>query len=178
MNETLASTSRMMRRALRAVTVGAFLLTIGVASLQILSRHLPRDFPIGFLWTGELSTYLLVFVIFFGAVLAEIDGGQLRIDIVRDQFVARIGAVYELFVLVSSLAFTVLIVYGSFLQAQGSWNRHGVMLTWFRIGYLYAFIMIAFATLTGLRLWRSVEILRTWIGGDNPSSDEEDRQGW
>lgn len=177
MNATLASTIRSAKKALQAITVGAFLLTICVASLQIVSRYLPRDFPVKFLWTGELSTHLLVFVIFFGAVLAEIDGGQLRIDIVRNQLVARIGSVYELFVLVSSLAFTVLIVYGAFLQAQASWDRHGVMLTWFRIGYLYAFIAIAFGILTSLRVGQAVRILLAWFGaGTRPTDD--DREGW
>lgn len=178
MNARLASTGRSAKKALQVVTVGVFLLTLCVATLQIVSRYLPRDFPIGFLWTGELSTYLLVFIVFFGAVLAEIDGGQLRIDILRDQLVARIGSVYELFVLVSSLAFTVLVVYGAFLQAQGSWDRYGVMLTWFRVGYLYAFMVVSFGILTGLRLWRAVGILRAWAGGDTSRTDDDDRQGW
>lgn len=177
MAETLTSIGRLAQKGLRVTTVVAFLLTISVATLQIISRYLPRSFPIDFLWTGELSTYLLVFVIFFGAVLAEIDGGQLRIDIVRDQFVARIGSVYELFVLVTSVVFTVFVVYGAFLQAQGSWDRYGVMLSWFRIGYLYAIIVIAFGALTGLRLWRVLRLLRSWIGTGTQSTDD-DRQGW
>lgn len=177
MNGTLKSTGRFAKKALRVITVAVFLLTIGVATLQIVSRYLPGGLTTSFLWTGEASTYLLVFVIFFGAVLAEIDGGQLRIDIVRDQVVARIGSVYELFVLVSSLSFTVLIVYGAFLQSQAAWDRHGLMLTWFRIGYLYAFIAIAFGVLTALRLWRAVDILRAWYGAGTRSTDDE-REGW
>lgn len=177
MNATAASIGWFAKKALRMITVAAFLLTIGVATLQIVSRYLPGGSTSRFLWTGEMSTYLLVFVIFFGAVLAEIDGGQLRIDIVRNQIIARIGSVYELFILVSSISFTVLIVYGAFLQSQASWDRYGTLLTWFRIGYLYAFIAIAFSVLTGLRLWRAVAILRAWYGARTRPTDD-DREGW
>jgi TRAP-type C4-dicarboxylate transport system permease small subunit len=177
MYDTYKTSLRWANRALEVVTVGAFLLTIAVATLQVISRYLPDSVPYGFLWTGELSTYLLVFVVFFGSVLAEIKGGQLRIDIVRDQFVARIGSVYELFVLLSSLAFTLIVVYGAFLQAQATWDRYGLLLTWFRIGYLYVFVMVAFSLLSALRLRRSVNILRAFRRGKTVVPDDE-REGW
>lgn len=178
MYDTLKTSLRWANSALEAITVGVFLLTIAVATLQIVSRYLPDSVPYNFLWTGELSTYLLVFVIFFGAVLAEIEGGQLRIDIVRNQFVARIGSVYELFVLLSSLAFTLIVVYGAFLQAQASWDRYGLLLTWFRIGYLYVFVTVAFALLSALRLRRSVNILWAFRRGEAMNPDDTEREGW
>ena len=179
-NGVFNTCSRWAKRALEVVTVGVFLLTIAVATLQIISRYLPDSVPYDFLWTGELSTYLLVFVIFFGSVLSEIEGGQLRIDIVRNQFTARIGAVYDLFILLSSLAFTLVIVYGAFLQAESSWDRYGVLLTWFRIGYLYIFVLVAFALLSGLRLRRSVDILWSLRRGKIQVTDDSDadREGW
>lgn len=178
MEDAFETTKTVSKKGLRIVTGGVFLLMIGVATLQVVSRYLPDSVPFNFLWTGELATYMLVFVVFFGAVLAEIDGGQLRIDIVRDQFIARIGSVYELFVLVSSLAFTVVVVYGAFNQTLGSWDRTGLLLTWFKIGYLYAIITISFLILTVLRLWRSVDILTQWTRrGRHPSEDHERGEG-
>lgn len=177
MRDAIETTKNRSKKALRVITAGAFLLMIGVATLQVISRYLPNDFPYNFLWTGELATYLLVFVIFFGAVLAEIDGGQLRIDILRAQLVARIGTVYELFILVSSLTFTVVVIYGAILQTQASWDRHGLLLTWFKIGYLYAIISIAFVILSALRIWRSVEIIKNLNDVSVQPSDEEERGG-
>jgi TRAP-type C4-dicarboxylate transport system permease small subunit len=181
MENGLVPAGRWVKKVLRGVTAAAFLLTISIATVQIISRYLPNDFPVDFLWTGELATNLLVFVIFFGAVLAELDGGQLRIDIVRNQIESMIGSVYELLVLVTTLVFTGLVVYGAYTQAQASWSNTGLVLTWFRTGYLYAFILIAFVLLSGLRLWRAGVIVRTFFSGgarpdEKPDSGEDDRR--
>jgi TRAP-type C4-dicarboxylate transport system permease small subunit len=140
--------------------MAAFLLTIGIATLQIISRYLPKRVSTNLLWTGELATNMLIFVIFFGAVLAEIEGGQLSIGFLRDQIEARIGSIYELFVLVSSLAFTLPVVYGGIFVTQARWNSTGLLLPWFRVGYLYLFLTLAFAFLSVIRIWRAGTTVR------------------
>lgn len=160
-------------KLLRGATIAAFLLTISIAILQIVARYLPNSISTRLLWTGELATNLLIFVIFFGAVLAEIEGGQLRIDFLRDQIEARIGQIYELFVLVASLSFTLIIVYGGVIVTQARWDSTGLMLSWFRIGYLYLFLTGAFALLSAIRIWRAGRIVRDLIDRRRQSVQNE-----
>lgn len=80
-----------------------------LASLQVVSRYV---FNAPFVWTEELSSSLVIWMVFLGASAVQREDGQIRVEILDNLLPARITAwiylVYDIFV----LAFLIALIYG------------------------------------------------------------------
>jgi len=152
------------KRYIDIVTV-VFLLVVFIAQLQIVSRQLPREYSQRFLWTGELATNLLVFIIFFGAAAAELQRDQITVTVIRDRIVGVTGSSYHVLLNLLTLGFVGAVIYGSYSQMLDGMSREGAVIHWFKAGYLFGFLTIAFVIIFITLLFRMLFTIRRDIAG-------------
>jgi TRAP-type C4-dicarboxylate transport system permease small subunit len=112
-----------------------------------------------------MATNLLVFTIFFGAAAAELQREQITVTVIRDRIVGVIGPSYRIFLYLLTLGFAGAVIYGSYFQMLDGWSRQGAVIHWFRAGYLFGFLMVAFVIIFITLLTRMIFIIRREVSG-------------
>jgi TRAP-type C4-dicarboxylate transport system permease small subunit len=83
--------TKLLDRTLEAATILTFTALIIVVVIQIISRYLPYSF----VWTEELSRFLFLYSISFGAPLALRDKEFINVDLLLIFLPKRIREIYE-----------------------------------------------------------------------------------
>ena len=112
-------------------------------------------------WYDEFASYLLVWLTFYGAVVASYHGRHIAFEMVVDRFMRKtrriVEAVAELFV----LGFQVVLFYYGWLLTQKMGDETAVSLVWVKMGWVYSVLPIT----GGVMLLISVERLAHLIFG-------------
>ncbi len=142
--------------------------TLGVFYRYVLAASLP--------WYDEFASYLLVWLTFYGAVVASYRGRQISFDTLLEKLAPRprrmVAVIGECF----TLAFqTVLFSYGIILvRALG--RETAVSLEWVRMGWIYSVLPISGGLMLLVSLNRLVDLARgeerpregaTWSGSSS-----------
>jgi len=129
------------------------LVCLGVFFRYVLSSSLA--------WYDEFASYLLVWLTFYGAVVASYHGRHIAFEMVVDRFMRNtkriVEAVAELFV----LGFQVVLFYYGWLLTQKMGDETAVSLVWVKMGWVYSVLPIT----GGVMLLISVERLLHLIFG-------------
>jgi TRAP-type C4-dicarboxylate transport system permease small subunit len=83
--------TKLLDRTLEAATILTFAALIIVIIIQIVSRYLPYSF----VWTEELSRFLFLYAISFGAPLALKDKEFINVDLLLNYLPKRVREIYE-----------------------------------------------------------------------------------
>jgi TRAP-type transport system small permease protein len=106
-------------------------------------------------WYDEFASYLLVWLTFYGAVVASYHGRHIAFEMVVDRFMRKtrriVEAVAELFV----LGFQVVLLYHGWLLTRKMGDETAVSLVWVKMGWVYSVLPIT----GGIMLLISVERL-------------------
>ena len=106
--DTLYKIIKPLRKVLDLLTVIMFLAMFAIVTVNVIMRYLFNN-PIS--WAGELSRYLFISIIFFGAILALREGAHIGMDFLiqrlPDKVHEKIVLINTLVVLGFLLAFTV-----------------------------------------------------------------------
>jgi TRAP-type C4-dicarboxylate transport system permease small subunit len=112
-------------------------------------------------WYDEFASYLLVWLTFYGAVVASYHGRHIAFEMVVDRFMRHtrrfVETVAELFV----LGFQVVLFYYGWLLTRKMGDETAVSLVWIKMGWVYSVLPIT----GGVMLLISVERLLQLIFG-------------
>jgi TRAP-type C4-dicarboxylate transport system permease small subunit len=117
-------------RVITAVLVAALLLA-GLA--QVFFRYIVQS---SLFWTEELSRYLLIWTVFFGAALALENGSHIAVELVIDHFPPRARTFIGRFNLILVIAFCVILITQGWELASRSMNDRSLTLP-ISVGVVY-----------------------------------------
>jgi C4-dicarboxylate transporter, DctQ subunit len=92
-----------------------------VVTYEVVSRYLLNS-PT--MWSDEISSYLLIAIVFLGLAQNLRRGDHIRIDIITEKVSARVRAWLELFAYAVGLVFSVLLTIGVWIRFYNFWMRH------------------------------------------------------
>jgi TRAP-type transport system small permease protein len=99
--------TNILTRTLEAATILSFLGVIVVVLIQILSRYLPYTA----VWTEELTRFLFIYAISFGAPLALKNKEFISVDILTALLPKKIQEIYEAFIYLVVVVLSFVIAY-------------------------------------------------------------------
>lgn len=100
------------------VAGGGLCLCLGIVCLEIIARSV---FDISFLWSEELSRYLIVLVTYFGAVAAIRSGEHIRIELILNLLTPNLRQALDLFAAVICCIYCGAVSYFGYQWAASSY---------------------------------------------------------
>ncbi|MBN8202008.1 MULTISPECIES: TRAP transporter small permease [Bacillaceae] len=153
-------------RILAFLTVMSFSGVIIVVTIQIMSRYLPYTA----IWTEELTRYLFIYSICFGAPLALLRGEFINVDLILAKMSHAFRRYYEIGIyLLIILLSGVLVKEGWFFTQLGGNQTSATMPFQMSVIHAAIFIMSSFLLLYSIvkiiRLIRNEEDFNSQMGG-------------
>ncbi|WP_174614456.1 TRAP transporter small permease [Virgibacillus ihumii] len=131
-----------LTRILETLTVIFFTLMIFVVLLQILGRYT----PISYIWTEELTRYLFIYAIAFGAPVAMERRAYITVDLLVDFLPQRVKKVYSSIIYLVLGLFSSMLVFYSYDFAMLGQGQTSPTLR-IEMIYIYFSMIIAFVFL-------------------------------
>jgi TRAP-type C4-dicarboxylate transport system permease small subunit len=154
---------RLFRRFIDLVEWWAMFLLAVMVVLVCLGVFFRYALDSALAWYDEFASYLLVWLTFYGAVVASYHGRHIAFEVVVDRFMRStrrvVEAVAELFV----LGFQVVLLYYGWLLTQKMGDETAVSLVWVKMGWVYSVLPIT----GGLMLLISLQRLVALVGVSN-----------
>ncbi|MGD6902802.1 TRAP transporter small permease [Bacillus infantis] len=153
-------------RALSFLTVASFSGVIIVVMIQIMSRYLPYTA----IWTEELTRYLFLYAICFGAPLALLRGEFINVDLIFTKMSHNVRRFYEVFIYLLILFLGVILVKEGWFFYQLGKNQTSATMP-FQMSAIHASILIMsiflvlYSIVKIIRLIRNKEDFNSQIGG-------------
>ncbi|MGJ9385700.1 TRAP transporter small permease [Salipaludibacillus sp. CF4.18] len=102
--------TKLLDRTLEIATILCFTALIVVVIIQIASRYLPQSF----IWTEELSRFLFLYSVSFGAPLALKDKEFINVDLLLNYLPKRVREIYEGFIYLTIVLFSAVVAFWGF----------------------------------------------------------------
>lgn len=102
--------TKLLDRTLEIATILCFTGLIIVVIIQIASRYLPQSF----IWTEELSRFLFLYSVSFGAPLALKDKEFINVDILLNYLPKRVREIYEGFIYLTIVLFSAVVSFWAY----------------------------------------------------------------
>ncbi|RKL68128.1 C4-dicarboxylate ABC transporter permease [Salipaludibacillus neizhouensis] len=99
--------TKLLDRTLEIATILCFTGLIIVVIIQIASRYLPQTF----VWTEELSRFLFLYSVSFGAPLALKDKEFINVDLLLNYLPKRAREIYEGFIYLTIVLFSAVVAF-------------------------------------------------------------------
>lgn len=150
---------------LSILTVASFAGVIIVVTIQIMSRYLPYTA----IWTEELTRYLFIYAICFGAPLALIRGEFINVDMLLAKMSHHFRRYYEIIIYLAIILISGVMVFAGWEFTLLGKQTSATMP--FKMSWIHAAIMIMglFLTLYSvfkiIRLFRNQEDFKSHMGG-------------
>jgi TRAP-type C4-dicarboxylate transport system permease small subunit len=129
---------RIFRRFIDLIEWWAMLLLFLMVVLVCLGVFFRYVLGASLAWYDEFASYLLVWLTFYGAVVASYHGRHIAFEMVVDRFLRNtrriLEAVAELFV----LGFQVVLFYYGWVLTQKMGDETAVSLVWVKMGWVYS----------------------------------------
>jgi len=153
-------------RVLVGLLIAALIVPV---AMQVLSRYIGL-IPT-FLWTEELATFLFIWVVMIGSMIAVWEGTHFDVQVISDARTPLGRLLQRGFVLVMIILFALLFVRFGIDYARFGSIQSSVML---QANLLWTYITVPlaggfWAVFAAFRLWQEIEIYRT-RDGDVPVS--------
>lgn len=129
-------------RVLETLTVIFFTLMILVVLLQIMGRYT----PIGYIWTEELTRYLFIYAIAFGAPVAMERKAYITVDLLIDFLPLKVKKIYSAIIYLVLGLFSSMLVFYSYDFAMLGQGQTSPTLR-IEMIYIYFSMIIAFVFL-------------------------------
>jgi TRAP-type C4-dicarboxylate transport system permease small subunit len=145
-------------------TLGMVLLSIFFVA--ILAQIIARYSAIPLLWTEELANYSFIWAVFMGASVMVHYKAHFAFNFISDRFRGKNGALYDIFISVVLLCFTIpMTLYGIRVVIE-FWDYNWITLTWVKMGYTWLCLPIAGGTMTLYLAGHVVEDLMELTSGE------------
>lgn len=156
---------KIIDRTLEAATVLSFLGVIIVVIIQILSRY----FPYTAIWTEELTRYLFIYSISFGAPLALKKKEFINVDLLINLFPKKIKQVYEGIVYLIIAILSAIIAFQSYTFMVIGKGQTSATMTFIDMSIIHASIGI---TVIFLTIYAVIHVLDHFKGLRKGSENE------
>ncbi len=123
-------------------------------------------------WYDEFASYLLVWLTFYGAVVAAYRRRHIGFEMVVERLLPGTRRVVELVGEASVLGFQVVLFYYGWVLTQRMGDETAVSLQWVRMGWVYSVLPVTGGLMLVISLMRLVE-----IASGNRRAGEE-REAW
>lgn len=146
---------KLIDRTLAFLTIASFAGVIIIVSVQILSRFL----PFSFVWTEELTRYLFLFSIAFGAPLALLRNEYINVDILLARMPDNFRRYYEVVIyLTIVLLSSVMVIEGYNFTLLGH-NQNSATMP-FQLSWVHASLLIMSAFLVFYAINKIIDLLK------------------
>ena len=141
-----------------------------VVSLGIFFRYVMNA---SLSWYDEFASYLLVWLTFYGAVVASYQHRHIGFEVVVDKLLPTARRIVELVAEACVLAFQIVLLYYGWLLLQRMGNETSVSLVWVKMGWIYSVLPITGGLMLAISILRLIRILsgkggdRAWIGSSS-----------
>ncbi|MDS9469067.1 TRAP transporter small permease subunit [Paracoccus sp. MBLB3053] len=146
----------MLSHALLMLTTGLMLLILALLVAQVAARNI---WQVGLPRAEEISRLAGVLAVYLTAPVLALRGQHVAVDVFTGIMPRLPKLICRILAELSTLAFSVLSVWGGWLYLQRAWKFKTPALGLQNI-WLFTPVMIALALLAVISVWRLVEILR------------------
>jgi len=160
---------RFFRRFIELVEWWAVLLLVSMVVLVSLGVFFRYVLNSALAWYDEFASYLLVWLTFYGAVVASYRRRHIAFDLVVSRLQPNTSRVIEFISEFLVLGFQVVLFYYGWLLTEKMGDETAVSLVWVKMGWVYGALPIA----GGLMLIISLDrVLRLVLAGENRKGTE------
>ena len=155
-------------------TVFLLILMVLVVSLGIFFRYVMNA---SLSWYDEFASYLLVWLTFYGAVVASYRRRHIGFEIVVDRLLPNTKRIVELAAESCVLGFQIVLFYYGWLLLQRMGDETSVSLVWVKMAWVYSVLPITGALMLAVSAVRLIRILSgqeaqkgggaAWIGSSS-----------
>ena len=138
------------------------LVSVGVFYRYVLNASLS--------WYDEFASFLLVWLTFYGAVVAHYRRRHIGFEIVVDRFMASTRKIIGLIAESCVLSFQAVLFYHGWLLVQKMGNETTVSLVWVKMRWIYSVLPITGGLMLVISLMRFVRIAAGNDGGKGEDS--------
>ena len=152
---------RLFRRFIDLVEWWAMLLLVLMVVLVCLGVFFRYALGASLAWYDEFASYLLVWLTFYGAVVASYHGRHIAFEMVVDRFMRNTRRIVETVAELFVLGFQVVLLYYGWQLTRKMGDETAVSLAWIKMAWVYSVLPIT----GGVMLVISVERLLHLIFG-------------
>jgi TRAP-type C4-dicarboxylate transport system permease small subunit len=152
---------RLFRRFIDLVEWWAMLLLVLMVVLVCLGVFFRYALGASLAWYDEFASYLLVWLTFYGAVVASYHGRHIAFEMVVDRFMRHTRRIVETVAELFVLGFQVVLLYYGWQLTRKMGDETAVSLAWIKMAWVYSVLPIT----GGVMLLISVERLLHLIFG-------------
>lgn len=147
----------------------AFLLAamVLVVSLGVFFRY---ALGAALVWYDEFASYLLVWLTFYGAVVASYRRRHIGLEVLVERLPAGLKRAVELLAQLCIFGFQIVLCYFGWVLTQKIGDESAVSLPWVRMSWVYSALPISGALML---LVSGAEIVRLALGQEAPPSEEQ-----
>ena len=135
----------------------AFLLVLMVAvvSLGVFFRYVLNA---SLVWYDEFASYLLVWLTFYGAVVASYRKRHIGFEVVVSRFLSKARRIIDFIGECFVLGFQLVLFYYGWLLVRKMGDGSAISLTWVKMGWVYSVLPITGGLMLLISLMRLVDI--------------------
>jgi TRAP-type C4-dicarboxylate transport system permease small subunit len=160
---------RVLRKLVAALEWWSVVLLVMMVALVCVGVFFRYVLNASLAWYDEFATYLLVWLTFYGTIVASYRRRHIDFEVIVDRFTpgARriVDAVSEFFVLV----FQVVLFYYGWELVQKMGDERAVSLPWVKMGWIYSVLPISGACMLLISAVRLIDIA---VGRKRPAGEE------
>ncbi len=150
---------RIFRRFIDLVEWWAMFLLVLMVVLVCLGIFFRYALGSSLAWYDEFASYLLVWLTFYGAIVASYHGRHIAFEMIVDRFMRNtkrmVEAIAELFV----LGFQVVLFYYGWRLTQKMGDETAVSLAWVKMGWVYSVLPITGGVMLVISVQRLLHLI-------------------
>jgi TRAP-type C4-dicarboxylate transport system permease small subunit len=149
---------RLFRRLIVVIEWWAVLLLILMVSVVCLGVFFRYFLNASLVWYDEFASYLLVWLTFYGAVVASHRRRHIGFEVVVERFSAGKRRVADFIAECFVLTFQIVLCYYGWLLVRKMGDESAVSLTWVKMAWIYSVLPITGGLMLLISLMRLVDI--------------------
>jgi TRAP-type C4-dicarboxylate transport system permease small subunit len=149
---------RMFRRFIDLLEWWAVLLLILMVAVVCLGVFFRYFLNAALVWYDEFASYLLVWLTFYGAVVASYRKRHIGFEVLMDKLSARTRRIADFISECFVLAFQFVLFYYGWLLVEKMGDGSAISLTWIKMSWIYSVLPITGGLMLFISLMRLAEI--------------------
>ena len=150
---------RIFRRFIDLVEWWAMFLLVLMVVLVCLGVFFRYALGSSLAWYDEFASYLLVWLTFYGAIVASYHGRHIAFEMIVDRFGRNTKRMVEAFAELFVLGFQVVLFYYGWRLTQKMGDETAVSLVWVKMGWVYSVLPITGGVMLVISVQRLLHLI-------------------
>ena len=150
---------RLFRRFIDLVEWWAMFLLVLMVVLVCLGVFFRYALGSSLAWYDEFASYLLVWLTFYGAIVASYHGRHIAFEMIVDRFMRNTKRMVEAFAELFVLGFQVVLFYYGWRLTQKMGDETAVSLVWVKMGWVYSVLPITGGVMLVISVQRLLHLI-------------------